>query len=191
MASMSHARRLILIAFIAGCLCAIPMQYGWSAGPSTQPATKPADPDVEEGRAKARQDLEAGKLGEALAIPETFLMSFWSPHSKDRNLLEYYQAVVADRYGVKSETVMFHSASPGRRAWACGYNDVMNPEIEKRFGKDVMNKAWVEACHMAADKRDEYLTARKEKAAAKSGATTKAASQPSTQSTVDPRLLNK
>jgi hypothetical protein len=129
--------------------------------PATRPTTPPPatslDPDFEQGRARARRDLQAGIITEMLPVPEVFLLEWQDAQSEDHNLLDYYKAVLADKYHVKSDWIMFNSASPGQRMWALGYNQEMRPEIEKRCGVATLNQAWKDACNLPTADRAKYL----------------------------------
>jgi hypothetical protein len=139
-----------------------------AAQPATQPAREATPPPAanaafEAGRALAKKDRGANIVGEKLPVPETFLMMWMMPDSSDANLLEYYQAIVADRFGVKSEEVMFHAGLTDPIDWAHGYNAEMQPDVEKRAGAHGMNKAWKEACATSKAKRAKYLEQRQTK----------------------------
>jgi NADH:ubiquinone oxidoreductase subunit len=169
---MFSKRISIILLLLCSCGSLLEAQEKSTTQPTTQTtkantgtAVDPAgSPEFEAGRAAAKTDLEAGILGEILAVPETFLRQWMNPYNKDANLLSYYQAIVEDRYGVKSRWVMFNSASPGRRQEAAGYNKAMRATIEKRIGVDMLDKAWKEACEETTEKRAKYLKLRKENA---------------------------
>lgn len=142
--------------------------------PATRPASQPTttsppeakpDPDFERGRARAKKDLHAGIVAEILPVPEVFLLEWQDPQSEDHNLLDYYKAVLADKYNIKSDHVMFNAASPGQRLWALGYNHEMRPEIEKRCGVNTLHQTWKDACNLPTADRAEYLKARAAKTA--------------------------
>jgi hypothetical protein len=133
--------------------------------PTTRPTSQPAttapatrsDPDFERGRVRAQKDLQAGIVAEILPIPEAFLMEWHDRQSEDHNLLDYYKAVLADKYNVKSSYVMFHAGLSGPRMYALGYNQEMRPAIEKRCGVETLNKAWKDACNLPTADRAKYL----------------------------------
>ena len=58
--------------------------------------------------------------------------------------------------------VMFHAASPEQRAKAAAYDDVMIPAIVKKFGSDVTDPAWKEACNATHAARAKYLAERRD-----------------------------
>jgi len=159
------------------------LQFG--AGASTKPAagpapaTQPSRPqsDVEAARAAARKDLAAGVLGYVLPVPEAFLLEWEGPESEDKNLLEYNGALLADRYRIRFDWVMFHAASPQQRAKAVAYNEEMIPAIVKKFGSDVTDKTWKEACSATPATRAKYLAARREAAQAARGPSTRPTTQ--------------
>jgi hypothetical protein len=124
---------------------------------TTAPATTKPDPDFERGRARAKKDLQAGIVAEILPVPEVFLLEWQDSESEDHNLLDYYKAVLADKYNIKSDYVMFNSASPGQRMWALGYNHEMRPEIEKRCGVATLKQIWKDACNLPTADRTKYL----------------------------------
>ena len=200
-----HVRigRLVLLLFCVPCLLAKaedrPSPPNAPNAPNA-PTTKPGeargieagrDPQVEAGRLKAEQDVAAGILGESFAVPEMFLMQWMMPGSEDKDLMEYYQAIVADRYAVKSDWVMYHAASPQGRARADGYNQVMGPLVEKKFGAGVLDKAWKEACGTPPEKRAAYLKARKDAAGQPLHTTTRSSTQSSTRPSDAAPELNK
>jgi hypothetical protein len=86
-------------------------------------------------------------LGYRLPVPEAFLLEWEDRESEDKDLLEYNGALLADRYGIRFDWVMFHAASPQGRAKAVAYNEEMIPAIVKKFGSDVTDKTWKEACN--------------------------------------------
>jgi hypothetical protein len=92
-----------------------------------------------------------------LPVPEAFLLEWQDSESEDHNLLDYYKALLADKYHIKSDWVIFNSASPGQRIWGLGYNQEMRPEIEKRCGVETLNKAWKDACNLPTADRAKYL----------------------------------
>lgn len=163
--------RLLLVSLLASLLCLSyfqPSATKAEAKGTTQPSTNPAadhqaqeaDPEFRKGREQARKDLAAGKLGQRLPIPEAFFLEWEVGENKDANLVAYYKAFVADRFGVICEEFIFIPNYTDELKQADGYNGQMLPVIEKRFGKDVLHKAWVEACNTPSEKRDAYLKAR-------------------------------
>jgi hypothetical protein len=162
--SRARSRILLLLSLLL-----TPPLLAANQKPATRPATQPTaadnpDPDFQKGRARARQDLQANTLGELLPIPETFLLQ-WHPGSPDANLVEYYQAVAFDKYGVKVGTVMFNAASPDRRMFALGYNQEMSSRLEKRCGAGALDALWKRACNTPSAKRAQYLKHRPPKPA--------------------------
>jgi hypothetical protein len=131
------------------------------------------DSEAEAGRAEAKKDLSAGVLKYRQPIPEVFLLECMEPGSEDEHLLEYYAALLDDRHGIKHQWVMFNAASPAVRARAASYNQEMKPTIEKRFGTDILDKTWKEACKVSDAKRVEYLAARRQRAQRGQGAATR------------------
>lgn len=151
-----------------------------STGPSPTSQQANADPDFLKGQQAARKDLASGILGEKLPIPEAFMLEWMDKESEDANLLPYYQAIVADRYGVKSGEVVFIPNRNDNLHWANGYNHEMRPAIERRCGHDALDKAWKEACYTSTKKRATYLDARATRQKAKnSPATHPAGASPS------------
>jgi hypothetical protein len=128
-----------------------------TSAPNTPPPATQPDPDFEQGRARAKKDLQAGIVAEMLPVPEVFLLEWQDSESEDHNLLDYYKAVLADKYNIKSDYVMFNSASPGQRMWALGYNHEMQPEIEKRCGVATLKQTWKDACNLPTADRAKYL----------------------------------
>jgi hypothetical protein len=173
---MNRPPCLVGLFLAACCLC----QFG---GASTKPAvtTGPVKPlsDLEAARAEARKDLAAGVLGYRLPVPEAFLLEWEDRESEDKDLLEYNGALLADRYGIRFDWVMFHAASPRERAKAVAYNEEMIPAIVTKFGSDVTDKTWKEACNASPATRAKYLAARREAAQAARGPSTRPATQPS------------
>ncbi|MDB5295630.1 MAG: hypothetical protein JWO31_1613 [Phycisphaerales bacterium] len=155
-----------------------------TTGPATRPGDAPAgaeaaaDPEAAAGRAKARADLAAGVLAEVVPIPEALLLGWARPGSGDSNLFDYYRAVVADRYGVRTDWVMFHAGLAAPVAWAGGYNAEMGPAIEARSGRGVMARAWREACRTPSATRAKYLDDRKRGVGPPGGPAARGATRP-------------
>src|SRR3954452_8772055 len=152
---MNRPSCAVILLLAVGCV----LQFGGAS--TTQPAgtTQPAKPqsDLEAARTAARKDLAAGVLGYVLPVPEAFLLEWEGPESEDKDLLEYNGALLADRYGIRFDSVMFHAGSPQQRAKAVAYNEVMVPAIVKKFGGDVTDKIWKEACNATPAARAKYL----------------------------------
>jgi hypothetical protein len=163
---MMRARYTVALLLAACCVA----QLGGGGASTTQPAgaTQPAKPqsELEAARAAARKELAAGVLGYRLPVPEAFLLEWMDRESEDKDLLEYNGALLADRYGIRFDWVMFHAASPQVRAKAVAYNDEMLPAIVKKFGSDVTDKTWKEACEASPATRAKYLADRREAAQA-------------------------
>src|SRR3954468_21605685 len=172
---MNRLQRAFVLLLATCCLLHL-------GGASTQPAPATSQPkaqsDLDAARAAARKDLAAGVLGYVLPVPEAFLLEWEGPESEDKDLLEYNGALLADRYGIRFDSVMFHAASPQQRAKAVAYNEVMVPAIVKKFGSDVTDKTWKEACEASPATRAKYLAARREAAQAARGPSTRPTTRP-------------
>lgn len=165
---MDHIqKRLAALLLLAGCL----MQVGCASG----------NPDLKAGRDQARKDLAVGKLVYQQPIPETFLRSwemesFLRPEKSDANLVDYYAAVLADRYTIEHQIFMYHVGTPAEeRCRVEGYNQEMTATIEKRFGVGILDTVWKEACETPSAKREEYLKPRREAAERRYGVSTRPA----------------
>lgn len=83
------------------------------------------------GQADARRDLAAGKLG-----VETFGL-LRRDHADFRSILK-------ERYGIEIHVVAGCVVNSTITGHATGYNQIMNAEIEKRFGKNLFERVWKE-----------------------------------------------
>jgi hypothetical protein len=116
------------------CVLALAICGGFTVAPvrSDQPKApdkKKPDPDRLKGMKAAITDIEAGKL-----------ILRWPPLPDSLQVINY-KAILKKECGVEAEVVGdFKGAeSPVERAMA-GYNDVMQTEIEYRFGKGTLER---------------------------------------------------
>ena len=107
---------------------------------------QPKDPDIaytserlpysrsayERGRADARADIRAGRL---------VLEDYGFPRKGQREFAD----ILRQRYGVELRRVASDIIDYTAYGHAFGYNDVSRPEIERRFGVGVIQKAETEA----------------------------------------------
>jgi len=85
------------------------------------------------GRADARKDLQAGKLAvEVMGPPPPMWM-------------DAYQRLAKERYGIEHRWVAGCMVGSRVMGHADGYNEIMEAEIERRFGKDALKKTADEA----------------------------------------------
>ena len=84
------------------------------------------------GRAEAERDLETGRL-----VVEDF--------GFPRKGQEEYVAILKQRYGIEVRRVAGDIVEFKPYGHAFGYNDMSEPEIKRRFGDDVLEKAAAEA----------------------------------------------
>jgi hypothetical protein len=119
-----------------------------------------SDRGFQRGLAAARRDLEAGKLVFWQPMPETFLMGEFRG-GESKHVVEYFAALLESRYGVVHRVMMFHVGSPvAEQRWAAGYDRVMVAAIEKRFGREVLDKTWREAFATTVEQRATFLKLR-------------------------------
>lgn len=83
------------------------------------------------GREDAERDIAEGRL--AIEI-------FVAPWSPDRGA-----GILKKRYGIETKIVGTDLVFAGEREHARGFNDVMEAEITRQFGPDVLEKAAAEA----------------------------------------------
>jgi len=79
----------------------------------------------------------------------------------DSNLMDYYTAIMADKYGLTNEVVVFIPGPTLKIRHARGYGSVVNAEIDRKFGADTPDKAWKAACKMSKADRQKYLDQQK------------------------------
>lgn len=85
------------------------------------------------GRAEARRDIQEGRLALEIMGPPP---PPWQ---------ETYQRLAKERYGIEQRWVAGCMPSNRVMGHADGYDEVMEAEIERRFGKDVLKKTAEEA----------------------------------------------
>jgi hypothetical protein len=83
------------------------------------------------GRDDAERDIAEGRL-----VIEIFVAP-WSP---DRG-----ESILKERYGIELKIVGTDLVFTGEREHAEGYNELMETEIERRFGPGILEKAAAEA----------------------------------------------
>ena len=86
-----------------------------------------------EGRADARKDLQEGKLVREVMGPPP---APW---------VETYQQFLKERYGIENRWVAGCMVSDRVVGHATSYNEIMEAEIDRRFGKGVLDKTADEA----------------------------------------------
>jgi hypothetical protein len=86
------------------------------------------------GRAAARTDVSKGTLAIAYA-ESTQLPACWF----------YYEELLRTNYGVQRYVHSLPADPQAAEAWARGYNEVGQPEIERRFGTNVLQRTMNEA----------------------------------------------
>lgn len=88
--------------------------------------------DLEQGRADALKDIAAGKLAwHNLGFPTPWRLDF--------------SKILKEKYGVESKEVGDCEPNMPLARHTKAYNETMKAEIEKRFGKGVVEKAEEEA----------------------------------------------
>src|SRR5687767_10002896 len=86
------------------------------------------------GRASAREDVAKGIL--AIAHAESSqLPACWF----------YYEELLQTNYGVQRHVYSLPANPRAAEAWVRGYNEVGQPEIERRFGTNVLKRTMAEA----------------------------------------------
>jgi hypothetical protein len=94
-----------------------------------------------QGRADAERDIEAGKLGQrtfGLSGPDT-----WK-----------YRDMAKAKYGIEFEVVAGCAVDERTIARTKGYNEVMDREIERRYGRDALTKLSDEASELYQKERE-------------------------------------
>jgi len=86
----------------------------------------------EDGRAQAEADIRAGRL---------VLEDYGFPRKGQQE----YADILRDRYHVELRRVASDIVDPKTYGHAFGYNAVSEPEIKRRFGSNVLEKAEAEA----------------------------------------------
>ena len=86
------------------------------------------------GRALARKDVTKGILAIAYA-ESTQLPACWF----------YYEELLRTNYGVQRYVYCLPANLRAAEAWARGYNEVGQPEIERRFGTNLLRSTVAEA----------------------------------------------
>lgn len=84
------------------------------------------------GRAEAETDLEDGRL---------IIEDYGFPRKGQQEFAE----ILRQRYHIELRRVASDFLDPRAYGHAFGYNDVSKPEIKRRFGDDVLQKAEAEA----------------------------------------------
>ena len=109
-------------------------------------ACHPTDPDIayrpdhtpysrsayQRGRGDAQADLQAGRL---------VIEDFGFPREGQQE----FEDILQQRYGIELRRVASDLVNYTLYGHAYGYNDVSTPEIQRRFGADVIQKAEAEA----------------------------------------------
>jgi hypothetical protein len=86
------------------------------------------------GHSTARADVAKGYLAIAYA-ESTHTSAYWF----------YYEGLLRTNYGVQCYIVTLPANPQAAEAWARGYNEVGQPEIERRFGTSVLQRTMNEA----------------------------------------------
>jgi hypothetical protein len=125
--------------FFSALLISSTVHFAQGAGVSTAKSPKAEEPlfhpipkVYRQGVAKAKRALRSGKLAY-----ESFGWAF------SLNEAEYEE--VLKRYGVERRIVAFCFVNSEILAHAGGFNSVMMPAIERRFGKKFLQRAQIEA----------------------------------------------
>lgn len=122
-----QARIMILIGGII--LISGPTTFGQAAWISIGSQTKlAAKKSYEKGRFKAKRDLRRGKY-----VIKTYGMIDGSEY--------YYNRILLEEYGVEVDRVAGCIVMPSLMNEVAGYNSVMVAEIEKKYGKGVLDEA--------------------------------------------------
>ena len=90
-------------------------------------------------RTEAQQDIETGQLAYAA-------YGF---------ILSGVEQLLHERYGIHLRVVGSCDSDNLVEAYALGYNEVMQPEIERRFGSNVWEQAWADAAKLRRDKQEQ------------------------------------
>ncbi len=86
----------------------------------------------EAGRAQAETDMRAGRL---------VIEEYGFPRKGEQE----YADILRDRYHIELRRVASDIVDPKADGHAFGYNAISEPEIKRRFGSDVLEKAQTEA----------------------------------------------